>query len=126
MSDFFTFKTFLAQDILNLFYIIGVIMIPIVSWITLLWMLRRYAIFIRFYQGVKRSVIITVIIWIIRKIRFFNHHIGKKLTWKALSLSQKLKFVGLYLFILIFAEVFLRLIFEYLIAFMQMHEALGY
>lgn len=85
-------------------------------------MVRRYAVILRFYKSTKRSLLIILISWIVSKINFFQHKIDQKLSWKSLNTSQKLKFIALFLFIVFFAELFLRLTFEYLIAFMQMHE----
>lgn len=122
MQDFIQFKLFIAQDVLTVFYIVMAIMLPFIYWYWLSWIVRRYAIVIKFYKEVKRSPIVTFIIWIIRRINFFQNKIDKKLSWSSLSASQKLKFIAVFLFFVVFSELFLRLMFEYLIAFMQMHE----
>ena len=122
MQDFIQFKLFIAQDVLTVFYIVTAIMLPIACWFWLSWIVRRYATVIKFYEEAKRSLIISFIIWIVRRINFFKNKIDQKLSWKNLSISQKLKFIAIFLFIVVFAELFLRLTFEYLIAYMQMHE----
>ena len=122
MQDFLQFKLFIAQDVLNVFYIVIALILPIICWIWLSWIIRRYATVIKFYKDAKYSIIITFIMWIIRKIKFFQNKIDQKLSWESLSTSQKLKFIAVFLFIVIFSELFLRLMFEYLIAYMQMHE----
>ena len=122
MQEFLQFKLFIAQDVLTVFYIVTAIMLPIACWFWLSWIVRRYATVIKFYEEAKRSLIISFIIWLVRRINFFQNKIDQKLSWKNLSISQKLKFIGMFLFIVVFAELFLRLTFEYLIAFMQMHE----
>ena len=122
MQDFIQFKIFIAQDVLTVFYIVIAIMLPFVCWFWLLWMIRRYAVIIRFYRAAKRSLIISFFVWIVRKINLFQKKIDQKVSWRSLDTSQKLKLIALFLFVVIFAELFLRLTFEYLIAYMQMHE----
>jgi hypothetical protein len=60
----------------------------------------------------------------VRKIKFFKNKIDEKITWQSLTLTQKLKFILLFIMLVGMSELFLRLIFEYLIAYMQMHEYL--
>lgn len=122
MQDFIQFKLFIAQDVLTIFYIVMAIVLPVVCWFWLSWIVRRYAAALKLYKDAKYSLIISFILWIVRKINFFQNKIDQKLSWKALSASQKLKFIAVFLFIVIFSELFLRLTFEYLIAYMQMHE----
>ena len=125
MQDFLQFKSFIAQDVLTVFYIILAIIFPFISWYWLAWMVRRYATVLRFYKEAKRSLFISFIAWLIRKLNFFQNKIDEKLSWKNLSTSQRLKFIGIFLFVVLFSELFLRLMFEYLIAYMQMHDYLN-
>ena len=122
MQDFIQFKLFIAQDVLTVFYIVIAIVLPFICWFWLSWIVRRYATVIKFYKEAKRSLIISFIIWIVRRINFFQNKIDQKISWKSLSTNQRLKFIAIFLFVVIFAELFLRLTFEYLIAYMQMHE----
>ncbi len=122
MQDFLQFKSFIAQDVLTVFYIAMAIMLPVVCWVWLSWMIRRYAVLIRFYKTSKHSLLIAFFTWIVRKVNFFKNKVDQELSWSSLSPTQKLKFIGVFLFIVFFAELFLRLMFEYLIAYMQMHE----
>lgn len=122
MQDFIQFKVFIAEDLLVIFYIIMAISLPFVIWFWLSWMLRRYAVFLRLYKSTKRSLIVSFIVWIVRRVKFFQSKVDEQLSWKSLSTSQKLKFIAVFLAIVIFSELFLRLMFEYLIAYMQMHE----
>ncbi len=122
MLEFLQFKFFIAQDVLTVFYIVTALMLPVVCWLWLSWMIRRYAILIRLYKTPKHSLIIAFIAWIVRRVNFFQNKVDQELSWKFLSITQKLKFIAVFLFIIIFAELFLRLTFEYLIAYMQMHE----
>lgn len=125
MQEFIQFKTFIAQDVLTVFYIVLAVILPFISWYWLAWMVRRYATVIRFYKEAKYSLIISFVAWLIRKLNFFQNKIDEKLSWKNLSTSQKLKFLMIFLFIVLFSELFLRLMFEYLIAYMQMHDYLN-
>ena len=125
MQDFLQFKLFIAQDVLTFFYITLASILPFISWYWLAWVVRRYATVLRFYKEAKRSLFISFISWLIRKLNFFQNEIDEKFSWKNLSTSQKLKFIGIFLFVVLFSELFLRLMFEYLIAYMQMHEYLN-
>ncbi len=125
MKEFLQFKLFIAQDVLTVFYIVCAIALPFVCWFWLSWMVRRYAVIVRLYKSSKRSLLVSFITWIVSRINFFQNKIDQRLTWKSLSIIQKLKFIAVFLFIVIFAELFLRLMFEYLIAYMQMHEWLN-
>ena len=122
MQDFIQFKLFIAQDVLIIFYIIMVIALPIFSWYWLSWIVRRYAVVLRLYKETKQSLIISFILWLVRRINFFQDKIEQKLSWHSLSKTQKLKFISIFILIVAFSELFLRLLFEYLIAYMQMHE----
>ena len=122
MQDFILFKHFIAQDVLTVFYILIALSLPFICWFWLSWMLRRYAVFLRFYNRNKRSLLISLVVWMLRKIVFVRSRITQDITWKSLNNTQKIKFIGIFLFIFFFSELFLRLTIEYLIAYMQMHE----
>ena len=124
MENFLNFETFIALDLLKLFYLVGSLMMPFILWYSLFWVIKKYAVLIRFYGGLKRSIWLSLLVWLVQKLRFFKKYIDRKITWSVLTLSQKAKFIALYLMVLFFAEVFYRLVLEYLIAFMQMHEQL--
>ena len=122
MKEFFQFRSLIAVDVLPIFYALCALIIPIASWYFLLWLIRRYAVAIKLYKSGQYSLFFSLLIWIIRKIKFFRDKIDEKITWSSLSPTQKLKFIAVYLFIVVFAELFLRLTFEYLIAYIHMHE----
>jgi hypothetical protein len=124
IKEFIQFKFFIAEDVLTVFYVICAILIPFASWYFLLWVIRRYAVVIQFYKDSSYSIIFSFIMWIVRKIKFFKNKIDEKITWQSLTLTQKLKFILLFIMLVGMSELFLRLIFEYLIAYMQMHEYL--
>lgn len=124
MSKFFTFDTFISENALTIFYAIGVFLIPIVMWIVLFWVLKRYKFLERLSKNSVKAISVMVIVWLIKKIKIFDKYLERKITWKNFSWVQKIKVVGLFLVLVFFAELFYRILFEYLIAFMQMHEAL--
>ena len=122
IKEFFLFKFIIAVDVLPVFYVLCTIIIPFFSWYFLLWLIRRYAVVIKLYKSGQYSLFFSFLVWIIRKIKFFRDKIDEKITWHSLSPTQKLKFIALYLLIVGFAELFLRLTFEYLIAYIHIHE----
>ncbi len=124
IKDFLQFRVFIAEDILIVFYLVCALLIPIATWYFLLKVIRRYAVVIKLYEAGRYSVFFSLLIWLLRKIKFFRDKMDEKITWRALDSSQKLKLIGIYIFMVFFAELFLRLMFEYLIAFMQIHEFL--
>jgi len=124
MNSFFSFDTFIALDVLRIFYLLGMIVLPFVSWFFLLWVVNKYSALFRFYKGIQHSIFISIIVWVMSKIKFFKKYVDKKTSWNMLSLTQRLKFILLFMLIVFFSELFYRLLFEYLIAFMQMHDVL--
>lgn len=122
LTEFILFKQYIAEDVLIVFYVLCAITIPIATWYFLIWAIRRYAIVIKFYKSGQYSLIFSLLVWIIRKIKFIRDKMDEKISWKSFDTTQKLKFLLLYLGIVFFAELFLRLMFEYLIAFIQIHD----
>lgn len=122
ITEFIQFKFLIAEDVLTVFYVMSAILIPFASWYFLFWVVRRYAVVMQFYKDSNYSIIFSLIMWIVRKIKFFKDKIDEKISWQSLSLAQKLKFIGMYIMIVGISELFLRLVFEYLIAYMHMHE----
>lgn len=98
--DFFTFKTFISTEVLIIFYYLGAIVIPIGIWLSLAWLLHRYGIFNISYEK------------------------GKEIVWKSLNTKQKTNVVVFFITSLLFMELFWRMFFEFLIAYMQMRDAL--
>lgn len=124
IKEFLQFQFFVAEDVLSVIYLICVIMIPFVAWYFLFWIIRRYVVVMDLYKTGRYSLFFSILLWVISKIRFFQNKIEENITWNSLSLGQKLKFIGLFLVLVGLSEILLRLTFEYLIAFMQMHDLL--
>ena len=98
--DFLTFKTFISTDALIIFYYLGAIILPIFSWILLTWLVQKYKLLNNSYKN------------------------KKELLWKQLSEKQKIQFVAFFIITFLFMELFWRMLFEFLIAYMQIRDAL--
>ena len=98
--DFLTFKTFISTEALIIFYYLGALILPICLWLLLTWLIRKYRLINTAYEN------------------------GKELLWKSLSRKQQTKLVSLFIISFLFMELFWRMLFEFLIAYMQMRDAL--
>ena len=98
--DFLTFKTFISTEALIIFYYLGALILPIGLWLLLTWLVRKYRLINTAYEN------------------------GKELLWKSLSRKQQTKLVFLFIISFLFMELFWRMLFEFLIAYMQMRDAL--
>ena len=98
--DFLTFKDFISIPVLIAFYYFGVIIFPFFMWIFSTWLMKKY-----------KSIEDT-------------HNKGKTLLWNALSTKQKIKLTAAFLVSFLFMELFWRMLFEFLIAYMQIRDAL--
>ena len=98
--DFLTFKTFISTEVLIIFYYIGALILPIGLWILLTWLVRKY----RFLDTAYES--------------------GKEMIWKSLTNKQQTKLVSFFITAFLFMELFWRMLFEFLIAYMQIRDAL--
>ncbi|MDZ7661362.1 DUF4282 domain-containing protein [Thiohalophilus sp.] len=98
--DYLTFNTFISIEVLIVFYYLGAVILPVGAWFVALWLLRKYQLLGDAYQK------------------------GKTATWDLLNKQQRFWLVlfGLVFFLLM--ELFWRLLFEFLIAYMQMRDAL--
>ena len=98
--DFLTFKTFISTEVLIIFYYIGALILPVGIWMLLAWLVRKY----RFIDAAYES--------------------GKEVVWKSLNKKQQARLVALFITSFLFMELFWRMLFEFLIAYMQMRDAL--
>ena len=98
--DFLTFKSFISTEALIVFYYLGALILPIAVWLLLTWLIQRYKLVSSAYQS------------------------GKKLLWKSLNRKQQTKLVIFFIVLFLFMELFWRMFFEFLIAYMQMRDAL--
>jgi hypothetical protein len=100
MMDFLTFKTFISTEALIMFYYIGALILPIGIWGLLTWLIRKYKDINAAYEN------------------------GKVIIWKALDKQQQMKLVSFFIVAFLFLELFWRMLFEFLIAYMQIRDAL--
>jgi uncharacterized membrane protein len=98
--DFLTFKEFISIPVLIIFYYLGAIVFPFVIWIVLIWLTKKY------------------------KLLGEAHNKGKQKIWKLLNTKQRVKLVIAFIMAFLFMELFWRMLFEFLIAYMQMRDAL--
>ena len=98
--DFLTFKDFISIPVLIGFYYLGAVVMPIFMWFFSFWLGRKFT--------------------IISDIR----HAGKEKIWNSLSMKQKMLFMAMFTVAFLFMELFWRMLFEFLIAYMQMRDAL--
>ena len=98
MRDFLTFQTFITPSLLILMYYIGALLIPVVSWYLARWMQKSY-----FSKVSKR--------------------IEEEVTTRT---TAKQRFIVYTAFItcLLCMEIFWRMMFEFFIAYFDMHDAL--
>ncbi len=100
MMDFLTFKTFISTEALILFYYIGALVLPVAIWIFITWLIRKYKYINTAYEK------------------------GKVVVWEGLDKQQQMKLVSLFIISFLFLELFWRMLFEFLIAYMQIRDAL--
>lgn len=100
MIDFITFKSFISIEALIVFYYIGALILPISSWLICMFLIRKYKLFNVVYENSKDTL------------------------WKILDVNQKIKFVLFFLVSFLFMQLLWRMFFEFLIAYMQIRDAL--
>ena len=98
--DFLTFKSFISTEVLIVFYYIGAIILPAGAWYLVTWLIQKY--------------------------EFVNiaYEKGKDTIWNSLNKKQKNKLIIFFVSSFIFMELFWRMLFEFLIAYMQIRDAL--
>ena len=100
MMDFLTFKSFISTEILIIFYYIGAFILPVWLWLLLLRIIYKYRLFNIAYES------------------------GKEIIWKSFNNKQRTKLVAFFASSFLFMELFWRMFFEFLIAYMQIRDAL--
>lgn len=100
MMDFLAFRSFISIQVLIIFYYLGALVLPVAIWLLLNWLIRKYRLVNSAYVS------------------------GTDIIWKSLSGKQQVLFVMVLVISFLFMELFWRMLFEYLIAYMQMRDAL--
>jgi hypothetical protein len=98
--DFLTFNSFISTEVLIVFYYLGAIVMPVGIWGLLTWLLHKYRLLNTTYEN------------------------GKQVIWHSLNRKQQVKVIALFGISFLFMELFWRMLFEFLIAYMQMRDAL--
>ena len=100
MQDFLTFKTFISPMTLIIFYYIGAVLMP-----PFIWFFSR---------------------WVMKKIDFIEQSYLKirEIGWRGMTIKYKILSVFIFVMIFLFMELLWRMMFEFLIAYMQIREAL--
>ena len=98
--DFLTFKSFISIEALIFFYYMGAIVLPLGSWLFSMQLMQRFDLLGDAYTTFKAS------------------------TWQYLKPMHKLYLLLFFIFSFLFMEFLWRMMFEFLIAFMQMRDAL--
>ena len=100
LVDFLSFRTLISGPVLVLFYYLGALGMPLAAW----WMADRL---LRRYAPARDAV-----------------DSGRRLFVAMLPTRHRILAVGLFLAAFLFMELLWRMMFEYLIAFMQIRDAL--
>ena len=100
--EFLSFDRFIAIPVLIGFYYIGAVVCPVVMWRCLRWLVRKYPLLGEL------------------------QHQGQTAFWRLLPNAAKWRMVLLFIAMFLFGELLWRLLFEFMIGYMQMHDALVY
>jgi len=100
MIDFLTFHTFISAYVLIALYTFSAFVLPFVIW----YMLKRLSIKFKLFQ--------------------LNCDNIKSISWSLLNHKQRMGLVAAYICILLGVEIIWRMMFEFLIAYMQIRDAL--
>ncbi|HFD32546.1 MAG TPA: DUF4282 domain-containing protein [Gammaproteobacteria bacterium] len=98
--DFLSFKTFISPYVLLAFYYIGALGVPIGSWLFALWIKRKY--------------------WVVSD----AYETGKEVINAYTPVKYRILFFSLFIFCFICMEIFWRMMFEFMLAYLQMRDAL--
>ena len=98
MRDFLTFQTFITPSLLIFIYYIGAILIPFIGWYITKWIQRSY--FPEISKNLKEAVTINT------------------------TTKQRVTIYATFILCFICMEIFWRIIFEFFIAYFNMHDAL--
>ena len=83
-----------------MFYYIGAFILPVGIWFLLTWLIGKYKYLNTAYEK------------------------GKTIVWKSLNKQQQAKLLAFFIICFLFMELFWRMLFEFLIAYMQIRDAL--
>jgi len=98
--DFLNFKFFISPYVLIVCYYIGAIAVPVGSWLLASWIIRKYSTASDIYESGKSTL--------------------KSIT----RTKDRMLLYALFILFFIFMEIMWRMMFEFLLAYLQMRDAL--
>jgi len=98
--DFLTFESFISTEVLIVFYYLGAVILPFGGWFLFTWFINKYGLLNAAYEN------------------------SKGMLWASLNRKQQTKLAVFFVVSFLFMELFWRMFFEFLIAYMQMRDAL--
>ncbi len=98
--DFLSFKSFISIPVLISFYYLGAIIMPFFLWLSAIWLTKKFQ-------------------WIDYLKKKSTQHI-----WHHLNTKQKFLLTTSFITAFLFMELFWRMLFEFLIAYLQIRDAL--
>jgi len=100
LIDYFSFKSFISLDVMRVCYALGAVIMPVAGVLLWLWIKRRYQLIDAAYGQ------------------------GKSWLRQLTSPAQRLWLYGLFILLFVCAEIVWRMMFEYLIAYLQIRDVL--
>ena len=100
MSDFLKFQSFISPDVLIVCYYLGAVAIPVASWFVMQWARRKY-------PALSNAM-----------------NAGKQAATVAISKRYRGWFLAAFALMFMIMEIVWRMMFEFMIAYFQMREAL--
>ena len=100
LEDFLSFKYFISPYVLFVFYYMGALGIPIASWFFSIWLKKKY--------------------WLVSDV----YASSKKILIKTTRTKYRVWFFLLVSFLFLWMEIIWRMLFEFLIAYLQIRDAL--
>ncbi|MFT7861211.1 MAG: DUF4282 domain-containing protein [Sulfurimonas sp.] len=98
--EFLTFKSFISTEALIFFYYLGAVVLPFAIWYLTSWFIQKFELIQLLYKT------------------------GTEKLWNLLTPIQKAKYVFIFTILFLFTELFWRMLFEFLIAYIQIRDAL--
>ncbi|WP_309497989.1 DUF4282 domain-containing protein [Sulfurovum sp.] len=98
MQDFLLFNTFITPTLLLFFYYIGAVLIPLLSWYFAAWIYKNYLIEV---SGLMKEEIL-----------------------RRTTIKQRIYTIIVFVLCFLCMEIFWRVLFEFFIAYFDMHDAL--
>ena len=102
--DFLSFKRFISIEVLIFFYYSGAVILPVLLWYLSKWLMRKYQLADEAGKLLQAT--------------------ASKVLWPSLNKNQKIQLTALFVTMFLLMELFWRMLFEFLIAYIQIRDAL--